>query len=207
MVLSPYEQLNYSFKIVKKQILRYNFHMNHRIFIAINFPEDLKKRVLECQNKLKKFGWPVRWVRESNFELCLKFLGSVEDKDLERLKKIVNEIVNRHKSFTMEFKDLIVFPNLNRPRIIAIKVLDNDQLLGLASELSSRIDQENIGQRDDKPFRGHITLGRVKNPHGHWQALSKIKFADSFTVKSAEVMESKLTSQGAVYTVVKSFEL
>lgn len=181
--------------------------MNHRIFIAINFPDDLKKRILDCQNKLKKFDWPVRWVGESNFELCLKFLGSVEDEDLERLKKIVGEIVSRHKSFAIEFNDLIVFPNLNRPRIIAIKVLDNNQLLGLASELSNRINQENIGQRDDKSFRAHITLGRVKNLAGQWQALSKIEFADSFTVKSVEIMESILKPEGPVYRVVESFVL
>jgi len=187
--------------------MRYNFYMNHRIFIAINFPDDLKKRILDVQNKLKKFDWPIRWVGESNFELCLKFLGRVEDKDLERLKKIVGEIVSRCQPFTIEFNDLIVFPNLNRPRIIAVKVLDNNQLLGLASELSSRIGQENIGQRDDKPFRGHITLGRVKNPAGHWQALSKIKFVDSFTVKSVEIMESILKPEGPVYKVVETFQL
>lgn len=181
--------------------------MNHRIFIAINFPDDLKKRILDGQNKLKKFGWPVRWVGESNFELCLKFLGGVDDKDMERLRKIVGEVVSRYKPFAIEFKDLIVFPNLNKPRIIAIKVLDSKQLLDLASELRSKIDQENIGQRDDKPFSGHITLGRVKNLAGHWQALSKIKFAGSFIVKSVEIIESKLTPQGAVYTIVGSYKL
>jgi 2'-5' RNA ligase len=181
--------------------------MNHRIFIAINFPDYLKNRILECENKLKKFGWPVRWVGESNFELCLKFLGSVEDENLERLRKIVGEVVSKHQSFTIEFNDLIVFPNLNRPRIIAIRVLDNEQLLDLARELSSKIDQENIGQRDDKPFRGHITLGRLKNPAGHWQALSKIKFADSFTVKSVEIIESILKPEGPVYKVVESYKL
>jgi 2'-5' RNA ligase len=181
--------------------------MKHRIFIAINFPDGLKKNILELQNKLKKFDWPVRWVGESNFHLTLKFIGYIEDNELEKLKEITKQIVCKYKSFTIEFKDLLAFPDLNRPRVICLEISDNKELLNLANELRNGIDKAGIGQKEDRPFKCHATLGRVNNPAGHWQALSKVKFADSFTVKSVEIIESQLGPQGSVYSVVESFRL
>lgn len=181
--------------------------MNHRIFIAINFPDDLKKRILDCQNKLKKFDWPVRWVGEANMHLTLKFLGSIDYESLKKIKQIVGGVVNQYKPFTIAFKDLLAFPNLQRPRVIGLEILENKELNSLANELRGKIDQASIGQPEERPFVSHVTLGRVKNPAGHWQALSKIKFADSFTVKSVEIMESVLKPEGPVYKVVESFQL
>lgn len=181
--------------------------MKHRIFIAINFPDDLKKRILELQDKLKKIDWPVRWVGDSNFHLTLKFIGYIEDNELAKLKEIIKQIVCKHKSFTIDFKDLLAFPDLSRPRIICLGILDNNELMNLANELRNEIDKAGIGQKEDRPFKCHATLGRVNNPAGHWQALSKIKFADSFIVKSVEIMESQLRPQGSVYAIVESLTL
>lgn len=181
--------------------------MNHRIFIAINFPEDFKRRILECQNKLKKFDWPVRWVGETNLHLTLKFLGYINDKSLERLKQIIGEVVSKYKSFIIEFKDLLAFPNLSQPRVIGIAILENQELQNLANEIRNKIDAANIGEKEARPFKGHVTIGRVKNPYGHWQALAIINFSDSFPVKSVEMMESQLRPQGSVYAVVESYPL
>jgi len=181
--------------------------MNHRIFIAINFPDDLKKSILDSQNKLKKFGWPVRWVGETNMHLTLKFLGSINEESLKKLRQIVGGVVSRYKLFTIEFKDLLAFPTLSKPRVIGVAILENQELENLANDLRKQVDEANIGEKEVRPFQGHVTIGRVKNPRGHWQALSKIDFSDSFTVKSVEIMESILKPEGPVYKVVETFQL
>ena len=162
---------------------------------------------MDCQHKLKKFGWPVRWTGEANIHLTLKFLGSIDDESLEKLGQIVGGVVNQYKPFTIEFKDLLVFPNLQRPRVIGLEILENKELNSLANELRQKIDSENIGQKEEREFRGHITIGRVSNPRGHWQSLSRMNFSDSFSVQSVEIMESVLKPEGPVYSIIQSFTL
>lgn len=137
--------------------------------------------------------------------LTLKFSGSIDDESLEKLRQIVGGVVSQHKSFIIDFKDLLAFPNLSQPRVIGAAILENQELENLANDIRNKIDAANIGEKEERPFKGHVTLGRVKNPAGRWQALSKIDFSDSFIVKSVEIMESQLTPQGAVYKVVESF--
>ena len=61
---------------------------------------------------------------------------------------------------------------------------------------------------DDRPWRSHITLGRVRIPGRDLRLPKDLKILPlDFEVLSFELMESELTSQGAKYKEVASFKL
>jgi len=181
--------------------------MKRRVYIAINLPENLKEEIVAVQKKLKKFDWPVRWTTADNIHLTLRFLGSITDQKIEQAKSIVEQAVNKNKSFFLQIDNFIAFPNLKMPRVICLNIEENNKLLNLQADIAGPIEEQGIGESERHPFSGHITIGRVKPISANYRALTQIKFSSQFEVKSVEIMESVLKSEGPVYSVVESYEL
>jgi RNA 2',3'-cyclic 3'-phosphodiesterase len=61
---------------------------------------------------------------------------------------------------------------------------------------------------DGRPFRPHLTIGRVKTPRNADQVRAlrasarKVRFTDEFIVESIDVMQSALGPSGPVYTTL-----
>ncbi|MBI4101693.1 MAG: RNA 2',3'-cyclic phosphodiesterase, partial [Candidatus Nealsonbacteria bacterium] len=51
--------------------------MRHRIFLAINLPENVKKKLADFKSKWPDL--PCRWTKAENLHITLVFLGSVSD--------------------------------------------------------------------------------------------------------------------------------
>jgi len=180
--------------------------MKHRIFIAINLPEDLKKEIVAVQNKLKKFDWPVRWTVADNIHLTLRFLGSITDQEIEQVKNIIQQATGRAKPFFLQINNFIAFPNLKMPRVICLNVEESEPLFNLNANIAGPIEEQGIGELERHSFTGHITIGRVKPMSANFRALTKMEFKNEFKVNSVEVMESVLKPEGPEYSVVMSYE-
>ena len=63
--------------------------MRHRIFIAINLPEDIKKKLTDYQAKWLEL--PCRWTKKENLHITLMFLGYLSDEELLEILKILAE--------------------------------------------------------------------------------------------------------------------
>jgi len=181
--------------------------MEHRIFIAINLPEDLKKEIVPVQKKLKKFDWPVRWTATDNIHLTLRFLGSITDQEIEQVKGIIEQAVKKTKLFLLQISNFVAFPNLKVPRVICLSVEESETLYNLHSDIVSPIEEQGIGESERYPFSGHITIGRAEQQSANYRALSKMEFNANFTVDSVEIMASVLKPEGPVYSVIKSHKL
>ena len=69
--------------------------------------------------------------------------------------------------------------------------------------------REKLGiEIDKRPWHPHVTIGRAKRylKNGINQKGIKI-LSSTFPVKSIEIMESKLSREGASYSVVRSYKL
>ncbi len=181
-----------------------------RAFIAINLPEDIIQRLgnqIVIISDLVPQGL-IRWVREANIHITLKFLGNVTTVDLDKITNSMQHIAVRHAAFQFDVASFGCFPDIQSPRTLWIGIREpNGALLRLQSDFEDGL--EGLGfSRERRKFHSHLTIGRVKR-HVHRneisdlaQHLTQVNVGNIGTVQVSEIalMRSDLRPTGAVYT-------
>lgn len=186
-----------------------------RCFIAIELPENLKEflaKIIFLQSPLQG----VNIVQKENFHITLKFLGEVEERLIPEIIQTLENIATEFSPFTLKITHPGVFPDKYKPRVIWMGT-ENTELL---KELAKKIDEgmEYLGfKREEREFKSHITLARVKNLKNGRYLFEKIvkQFGCqeqnfhllNFLIKEFVLMKSTLTSKGSIYSVLKRFPL
>ena len=89
-----------------------------RTFIAIFLPKEILDYLYEVENKLKKeLPAKINWVAKENLHFTLKFLGQVDEKNINSIKERLNRI--KFGSFKIDLDKIGVFPNEEFIRVIA----------------------------------------------------------------------------------------
>ncbi|MFH0819523.1 MAG: RNA 2',3'-cyclic phosphodiesterase [bacterium] len=183
--------------------------MKKRLFIAINLPEEVKRQLSPLILELAKLNKRVaiKWVKSELIHLTLHFLGYLDQGKEEEVEKILENLCCQYRFATLKSSGLGAFPNLTSPRVIylATKQTSGDDLGSLQREIGKYL--ANIGQEPERrAWQSHLTLGRVKA--GGRVKLEPVEIPElSFKVESIELMESRLSSIGPEYYIVKSFPL
>lgn len=190
--------------------------MRHRIFIAINLPEGIKKEIFSYQEKWPEL--PVRWVKPENIHITLAFLGYLSDEELLEVLKIAKEIAQRNNSFSINLKKICYGPPKKMPpRMVWAEGEKSEELGKLQKDLENSLSHAEAlakadGLKETRPYTPHITLGRIRQwefrqieSEERLEVNEDISF--SFEVKSIEVMESQLKRGGPEYVVLASAPL
>jgi len=183
-----------------------------RAFIAISLPESVLRAMGEAQETLRTLGRGIRWVRKEGIHLTLKFLGDVEADRVDSIHMAMERAAKGMSPFVLSGDGLGVFPDLRRPRVIWIGLSgDRQVLLALQTDLESQL--KGLGfPKEKRPFKGHLTLGRVKGRlnggelRRALEALGSFQ-TEAFTVQSLALFQSTLRPQGAIYTKLAQVSL
>lgn len=181
-----------------------------RLFIAIDLPPEVKQLLGDVQADLRRHTHVVRWADPGGTHLTLKFLGSVEAEDVERIVRGLHAVAARHRAFTLETDHLGVFPNSQRPRIVWLGIRGNVAAL---ESLQQDVEREiaPLGfPTEQRPFRPHLTLGRsAKEPTAdEFRALGQavtamnVPRSCAIAVDALVLMQSELGPHGARYTPI-----
>jgi 2'-5' RNA ligase len=182
--------------------------MWHRIFIAINLPEEIKNKLAEYQSRWQEL--PCRWTKKENLHITLEFLGYLTDEELIKLCQKTRKIAARKNVFTVRLNKICYGPPKKvLPRMIwamGERIKEGDEAKASSSRFASLRSARVFN------FVPHITLGRIKT----WQ-FKQIEPEErpkidedinlNFEVNSIEIMESQLKRTGPKYTVLESFQL
>jgi 2'-5' RNA ligase len=182
-----------------------------RVFIAINLPDYVKKKMLGWQQEWANL--PARWTKESSLHITLVFIGYVGDEEMLEICQLVRQIGTQHQPFEIKLERICLGPPEGMPRMIWAEGEKNLALAKLKDDLENALlDSAKSGynRKEARAFRPHITLARIKQRE--WRVLpSRPKIEKeislSFPVESIEVMESQLLRDGAEYTVLESARL
>jgi len=186
--------------------------MQHRIFIAINFPEEIKRQLEKFQSQWPEL--PIRWTKPENLHITLAFLGYLSDQELPEICKIVKEVASRHKPFSINLIKICYGPPKKPPRMIWVEGEKSKDLANLQIDLEKSLTfSENIKfEPEERSFTSHITLGRIRQwefrqiePEERPNVETDISL--SFDVSSIEVMESFLKRTGPEYEILERAEL
>ena len=183
----------------------------HRIFIAINLPEDIKRGLSEYQEKWPEL--PAKWTAKDNLHITLEFLGDLTDEELGNVCKVAGEVSKRHKIFSINLNKILYGPSKKiPPRMIWVEGEKSDEMADLKEDLQECLLEEIKFRPDGKGFTPHITLARISEwefrkiePEERPEIEENIDL--TFTVESIDIMESELKRGGPQYTILESHTL
>ncbi|MEP0765462.1 MAG: RNA 2',3'-cyclic phosphodiesterase [Fimbriimonadia bacterium] len=182
-----------------------------RVFLALEMDreprEHLAKRVLELQSRIS--GGRVGWVVPENLHITLRFLGELSEDRVAEVRQAVESI--SYGACPFEPSRWGAFPDAKRPRVLwaGCSPEQEQQVAGLAEMVEFRLHSIGI-HREPKPFRAHVTVGRVKEPvRGVAEAFeaSPLRGIGLSSGESFVLMESRLGPGGSKYTALARFAL
>ena len=170
-----------------------------RTFVAIEISnQDVLDSINDIQSKIKIKAKPVP---TKIIHFTIQFLGEISE---EMSQKVQDELMKiQFESFEVNIKGIGAFPKPSFPRVIwaGTDGIGSKKLTQLALEVSERL--SNLGFKNDKPFKPHLTIFRVKNKIGNIS--NELKQYESHTFGIERVSEIKfkksvLTSEGPIYS-------
>ena len=181
-----------------------------RIFLAVPIGERLRRSVATDLDAWRP-RLRIAWTRPETWHLTLQFLGDWPE---DRVDGLVAALRERDwpSAFTIAPGGLGAFPNLHRPRVLFLQMEGEGQVADLARRVRSVVHEVwPEGPQDDKPFRGHLTLARIKRPlgRGDHDLLSEISLDDlpPLPVDGFRLVASTLHRDGARYRILAGFDL
>jgi RNA 2',3'-cyclic 3'-phosphodiesterase len=180
-----------------------------RIFLAINPPAEVRHDLWDATAPLRDGSPDIVWVAEPNIHLTLKFIGEMPEKALDSLVSSMTEVARTHAAPEMRLATAGAFPNFRRPRVIWIGIDPEPRLELLHHDVELACDRLGY-ELDGRPYRPHLTLGRVRAPldasalKALGTAAKRITFTHDFHARTIDVMQSIPGPGGSKYTVLAS---
>ncbi len=187
----------------------------HRLFVACELPDEVRSTVGELVAQLREENQgAVRWVNPQSLHITLKFLGEVPERRIPAVKVALQEAVVRHSAFFLELANIGMFGGREGLRVMWAAVAgDVLRLEALARDVNRALSV--IGfEPETRPFRPHLTLGRVRNEVSTRQraeievAVGKIEIPEcAWRTPEISLIRSHLEPRGARHEVVATFPL
>lgn len=183
-----------------------------RIFFAIDIPDKTKEDIGQFINFMKKKAkWNgIRWTKTENLHITLQFLAEVQNHHLpELIERVRFEIENRIPISEFEINNIELLPSPFRPRVIVFSIKDQETLEKLSVLVGHGIQSANYAI-DNRPFKAHVTLGRIKhiqNPHLEFLEECEMPELDKIPLKEVVLFRSDPQPDGTVYTPLKRIKL
>ena len=175
----------------------------HRLFVAIRPPQPVRERLLAAMGGISG----ARWQRDDQLHLTLRFIGEV---DRHRAGDILAALgALHHPRFEIAVSGLGTFERRGQTDTVWASVTPQEPLRALHNKVDQAIARVGI-EPDRRAYLPHITLARLtraSGPIGNLLEQSGGLRTDPFAVDRFSLFESKLTPEGAVYTIVDSFAL
>lgn len=178
--------------------------MTIRAFFAVDLEvEAIKEKIITLQQKLEDPNGRINFVSPENLHFTLKFLGDIEDSLVPQLQKKMREV--NVLPFDVELKGIGCLPGFHYINAIYIGVIKGHEgLATIAKEIESKCAQFNL-KKENRPFKSHLTIGRVKKIGNKNELITKIKDRSeehfgTIRVTNFRLKKSELGSTGPTYT-------
>lgn len=185
--------------------------MHVRAFLALEITdENVLDSMVAAQKALAEIGADLKIVERQNLHFTVKFLGDISDSQAKEVDSRLRKLTLRGS--TVQVKGIGAFPNASRPNVIWVGVAQEDEgrVLPIAQPVIAAL--EGIGKEDNRPYRPHATIARVRSSR-NIQSLAEVIHSNEYTVfgntsiSALKLKSSALTSSGPVYTDLQEYEL
>ncbi len=182
-----------------------------RTFIAADvYPEpELLQTFDYVRSSLKNER--ITWANPRQMHVTLQFLGDTEEELIPLLEERLAPAIRQINSFIFQIRNLGVFNNPDNPRVLWLGCVVPEQMKELHENVT-QIVSDSGHQVDLRPFKPHLTLGRIKGISDKTVLVRLLNELGNRSIQSQRVeniilYESRLTAQGAVYKPIHFFPL
>jgi RNA 2',3'-cyclic 3'-phosphodiesterase len=179
-----------------------------RIFIAIDISDETRRQVSHYITDLRAAFPNVRagWDKPEKLHLTVKFLGDLNEIQLDNLIEAVNATVKQISEFGIGISKTGVFPSKKNARILWLGIEDENGSMQKLNEILETECERKGFAREKRNFKAHLTIARLREPHKS-KALVERHLqndfeSDEFEVAELVVYESLLQKSGSVYLII-----
>jgi RNA 2',3'-cyclic 3'-phosphodiesterase len=190
-----------------------------RAFIAIQLSDELKGQIGSVQAELRREvsgsgrrgpAVKIGWTQPEGIHLTLKFLGDIQETQVEALREILSRVGASARPCTLEARGLGAFPNPRAPRVIWLGLHGSNDDMAELRRLQAAVEDGVAGlgfSKEVRAFTPHLTLARIRD-RVEAGALEPVlttqqnRVVGGFVASSVELIKSELRPSGAVYTTL-----
>ena len=175
----------------------------HRLFVAIRPPDRIRDLLLGAMGGISG----ARWLSDDQIHLTLRFIGEVDRHQAVDVHAALGAI--HHRRFDIAINGVGTFDRRGRPETLWAGVAPLEPLRTLHNKVDQAMARVGVAP-DQRTFFPHITLARLKPSSGSVRNMLEqsggLK-SEPFSVDQFALIESKLTPDGADYTIVEAYPL
>lgn len=178
-----------------------------RAFIALDLPAGVHRALAGLQQEWQQTAAPVSWIKPESIHLTLKFLGNIANDQVGEIQEYLRRIAITTAPFRLQPLGCGAFPSIKQMRVLWVGLQGGTEAL---LQLQKAVEEALVPlgfAPEGRPFRGHLTLGRVKGRR-HLQLLQEAVLrrqgfqAEAFDVTDVVLYRSELRPEGARYTAL-----
>jgi 2'-5' RNA ligase len=187
-----------------------------RLFVALNIPEEIKKKIVELRrnlinqipgNQYEK----LRWEPEEKLHLTLKFIGDVKDSFVDEIAGSL-DFIREYEKFNCELSKFGFFYNKRILKILWIGFKVDQSLNRLVEELNKKLQSVSGGSilPDKREYTAHLTLLRIKSNLDKDFITSFEQYVipeTKFIAEDISLIKSELLPDKSRYVEVKKYHL
>lgn len=181
-----------------------------RAFIGIDLESHLRESIASKVKGLQEEFPSLKWVHHTNYHLTLTFLGDVDKRMLEVIKKNLLTVASETRAIPITYAELGAFPDSRNPKVLWIGVKEGAREL---KQLHQRMEERlwDLGfPKERRPYHPHLTLARCRNTRlkGLEERIERFTPEElPSIVDNITLFKSRLTPKGPVYSRLQSIKL
>src|SRR3990172_675365 len=177
-----------------------------RAFLAVELSEPARAAAAALAHDLARGSEGVRWARPETYHVTLHFFGDVDPDGIPALTRSVGGAVATVAPFRLRLGAPHLFPDARRPRVVALGLEPAGQLLALAEAVERGVAAAGF-PAEARPFRAHLTLGRIGERGARVALPGSAPPAPETPVREVILFQSQLLPQGARHTPLERLAL
>jgi len=171
--------------------------------VAVPLPEEIRGAL---RDRLSDLRLPGRVSPPENWHITLRFLGEIGVVAYERFLGALS-LCDLGKSFKVRLVGMGTFPNSRRATVAWVGIDDGssrlEELAGLAEESAQAAGLD----PEERPFRPHLTVSRIRPPQDLRRLLDAVEIDLSWRCDRVVVYSSHHRNGHPLYEALETFEI
>ena len=182
-----------------------------RTFLCIPISNEIRSKKSMLYSTFEDSKSTINWVKNSNLHLSIKFIGQTPETSVSEIIDNISSITSNIEPFKIDIKGTGCFPINIRPKTLWLGVSGElKPLEDLVLKVENKLFK--IGfSKEEKQFIPHITIARIPYPQKDTPDINTFLKSSydviGLQVNQIQFFSSELLSNGAVYSLLKTFPL